>query len=599
MRLPPNERVSSEAEVHRSGARVVLRVGVTGHREFPAEHLEAIKAISRTVLERARSAAAAVAEKGYTGYSTDTPLVRVVTSLAEGSDQLLAQAALDSKLTGGTAVETWVILPFPANVYRVDFEAKNGNIDRVNEFEAILNAMDHCTTLDGDRSDLPHRLKAYEQAGRLMLAGCDVLVSICHPKALLKQGGSAQMTQEALSSGMPVVAVNPEDPNEVYLKEMGSNQRFREERFDPQRFEERLRELLTPPEIHDRELVEPRWRAIRDRITQLSELNRWERQLSNIYRLPWKLLLTLSRPEKMAPTSKVDRPATPLRKMYEEAEKRSQQYAILWRGSFMLNYLLGAMAVTCALLQYALQSDGPTWPAAEAITLALLLANYMASRKWCWHAFFGDMRFFAELLRQVRAMSMIGAMVPQIYASDADSAQGRDAWINWYCRALQRSFLPLEANVGEAYRWTVDGWIRKQQSYHEGYAKTRVAMEELLKRGEVLLFASACLACLLHLSGIVPPSRERWLVFIAAAAPAWTAALHAISVQGEFKTMAETSESTARQLQRIGDEASQALQDGSASRAELITTAREASRVMMQEAAGWRTVSQMHQMLPS
>jgi hypothetical protein len=66
-------------------------------------------------------------------------------------------------------------------------------------------------------------------------------------------------------------------------------------------------------------------------------------------------------------------------------------------------------------------------------------------------------------------------------------------------------------------------------------------------------------------------------VFIAAAAPAWTAALHAISVQGDFQTIAETSESTARQLQRIGDEASQALQDGSASRAALITKAKEAT----------------------
>ena len=40
------------------------------------------------------------------------------------------------------------------------------------------------------------------------------------------------------------------------------------------------------------------------------------------------------------------------------------------------------------------------------------------------------MRFFAEQLRQVRAMSLIGAMIPQLQVMDGESEQDRDAWID-------------------------------------------------------------------------------------------------------------------------------------------------------------------------
>jgi hypothetical protein len=285
--------------------------------------------------------------------------------------------------------------------------------------------------------------------------------------------------------------------------------------------------------------------------------------------------------------------------MYELTEERSRQYAILWRGSFMLNYLLGAVAVTCALLQYATSSTKLGWTWAEAVTLSLLLANYSYGSHQRWHAFFGDMRFYAELLRQARAMSLIGAMIPRLNVMQSDSEQGREAWINWYCRALQRSFLPVDGIVEDKYNWTVNGWIRRQMYYQQSYSQSRVNMEKRLSRGEVILFAGAALCCALHLTSALPGAAEPWLVFVAAAAPAWAAALHAISIQGEFKTVAEASEVTARQIKMICDAADKDEADGTASHANLISTARDASRVMMHEAAGWRTISQMHEMLPS
>jgi hypothetical protein len=196
-------------------------------------------------------------------------------------------------------------------------------------------------------------------------------------------------------------------------------------------------------------------------------------------------------------------------------------------------------------------------------------------------------------------MSLIGAMIPRLHTIQNDSEQGREAWINWYCHALQRSFLPVDGTVDEKYNWTVNGWIRRQLHYQQSYSQSRLMMEKRLKQGEVMFFIGAALSCLLHLTSALPEAAEPWLVFAAAAAPAWAAAFHAISVQGEFKVVAEASESTAKRMENICDKADKEKDNGRASHADLISTARDASLVMMQEAAGWRTVSQMHEMLPS
>ena len=599
MKMRSGDHRSPRSFAPRGGARIVLRIGITGHRHIPAESRNELKALCRTVLLTAQTAIREIAEAKYPGYSDDIPLVRAVTCLASGSDQVFAEAALELKGSNPAGIETWAILPFKEDVYRTDFQTTDGSTNEVEHFDQLIKAVDQRTELEGSRQDLPSRLRAYEDAGKLMLSGCDLIVSICSPTALPKQGGSIRVTEEAIAAGIPVVVVDPDKPTEAILRKLGGKTPYDQTSFTESSLRESIRQTLIPPNIRDRELGEARWNQIRDQVITLSEPSSLERQLSTIYKLPWQLLLVFSRAGKNSESKKVDRPATPLKEIYERAEKRSKHYAILWRGSFLFNYILGATAVTCALLQYATQAHGPAWTITEAATLLLLLLNYRYGQERCWHASFGDMRFLAELIRQARAMSLVGAMIPRLQSATEDSHLGREAWIIWYCRALQRSLLPAEASLCEIYHWTLAGWIDKQRDYHHGYAESRTAVEDFLKHGEVILFISACLACAVHLTNLLPEKMEPWLVFSAAAAPAWAAALHAISIQGEFKTIAETSEATSLQLERITTEASQALARGSASRGALILTSRAASGVMMQEAAGWRAVSQMHQMLPS
>ncbi len=583
----------------RPGAQVVLRIGVTGHRHLQQDHREPIRSICQAVIECGRASVAAILAEQHAGYSNECPSVRVVTSLAEGSDQIMVEAARQINTADTVPIEVWAILPYPASVYRSDFVRKDADPTLVERFEDLLSSAKHRTELDGSRSDLPNRLKAYEQAGKVMLAGIDVLISICSPEAPLKEGGSVAATQEALASGMPVIAVNPDNPTEVQLRMMDFRGQIRQQPFTAPTLQAELEGILRPPTIRDSHLGESNWKDLQGRIICLRELSRVEQILTTLYKLPWKLLTAFSEPRKRAQDAKVQRPMTPFKRTYELAEQRSKQYAILWRGSFMLNYLLGASAVTCALLQYATSSTELGWTWAEALTLSLLLANFSYASHRRWHAFFGDMRFYAELLRQARAMSLIGAMIPQLYGIQSDSERGREAWINWYCRALQRSCLPADGTVEEKYNWTVNGWIQRQMHYQHSYSRSRLKMEKRLTCIEVILFAGAALCCILHLTSALPNAAEPWLVFVAAAAPAWAAAFHAIGIQGEFRTVAEASELAARQIKQICEMAGKEEADGTASHANLILIARDASPVMMQEAAGWRTISQMHEMLPS
>jgi hypothetical protein len=79
---------------------VPIVLGVIGHREIPRGHREAISTQFRTLFEQIRDV------------DPGTPLI-LMTGLAEGADQLAAEAALAS----GASVRA--ILPFPPDIYRL------------------------------------------------------------------------------------------------------------------------------------------------------------------------------------------------------------------------------------------------------------------------------------------------------------------------------------------------------------------------------------------------------------------------------------------------------------------------------------------------
>jgi hypothetical protein len=133
------------------------------------------------------------------------PILRLVSSLAEGTDQM----AVSSRPAG------WLlhaILPFPRAVYENDFAPANatGGVDRRPDFRAALAQADSIVELP-ERNDA---VQSYEQAGECMLRESDLLVAVWDGLPGSGRGGTQSVISQAMSLALPVIWVRS-DRDEV------------------------------------------------------------------------------------------------------------------------------------------------------------------------------------------------------------------------------------------------------------------------------------------------------------------------------------------------------------------------------------------------
>jgi hypothetical protein len=175
-----------------------LSVGVSGHR-VPPKLPEQSEAPLRAHIDRILAAVAAAARKA----NTATELV-IVSSLAEGSDRIVAEAGL----AAGFALQA--ILPFARAEYERDFETE---ISR-REFDALHARAGDVFELGGGADQRP---RAYEAAGLFMLANIDILIAIWDGAVAAGIGGTAQIVERAVADGIAVVWIEPTHPNAMQI----------------------------------------------------------------------------------------------------------------------------------------------------------------------------------------------------------------------------------------------------------------------------------------------------------------------------------------------------------------------------------------------
>ena len=191
--------------------RVRLRVGITGHRgppKLPAESAAPIRA----ALDRVLAVIVEEGRKAQTVYNACAPAQGdaataefvVVSSLAEGADRLVANAGL----AAGFTLEA--VLPFHRNDYSSDFKTENSQT----AYERLLARASAVFELDGDVADRP---RAYETAGLIMLANIDILITIWDGALAAGVGGTAQIISRAVSSGVPIIWIEPANPTAMHL----------------------------------------------------------------------------------------------------------------------------------------------------------------------------------------------------------------------------------------------------------------------------------------------------------------------------------------------------------------------------------------------
>jgi hypothetical protein len=531
--------------------RMTLRVGATGHRARALGSVDhkALRDSVNRALQRIAEHAKAFAGKNVGDYSDEPPRLVLVSALAEGADQLIADVAL------GLGYELDAPLPFPRDEYKKDFDDTAG-------FDRLVRRARSVLELDGDRES---GAMPYARVGHTLLGHTDLLLAIWDGEAANGRGGTGEVVVGAVALGIPVVWISPKSPDTCSVIAAGSRDAGATQPLDA--LPEEIARLLNVPEDPDAVMRGVYWH----------DVGPGRRRWRGLYRAFTEPLVRRPR-RKPGPPERTPDPNGPLPKSPLEAERvraddLANRYAGRYRDSFVGVYLLGVFAVMCALFGYL--SSWASW--LELVTILWVLGLIVSERRHHWHKRWLHYRLLAQQFGHGELLWPIGRSLPSFhtpaYHEDADAAHD---WVNWLFRArLRECALPpvrLDAPYLRAYR---DDWlaprIASQVVYHTGNAERSGHLEHRVHRLTQLLFAATLIVCAMHLAYdyrrlqhehlspwvLAEPLRDAgrpgnaWLVVAAALLPALGAAFAGIAGQAEFGRMSRRSTAMADRLGQL------------------------------------------------
>ena len=153
-----------------------LRVGITGTRALAERAVPPLQTAIGALLDHIAT------------HRPAPSALHALSPLAEGSDRLLAEAAL---------ARGWHLIapiPFLPEDYETDFPATSDH------FRSLL-ARATPIVLEGTRADAD---AAYEAAGHVVVHNCDLLITVWDGHTSNGRGGTAEIARYAASQGVPI-----------------------------------------------------------------------------------------------------------------------------------------------------------------------------------------------------------------------------------------------------------------------------------------------------------------------------------------------------------------------------------------------------------
>ena len=299
-------------------------------------------------------------------YSKNQPLLRLITGLAEGADQLAANALLNRPTDCAVRRELAAVLPVDIGTYRASREAWHRP-----DFDATLGRCSYVLELDGiyekpnpdtDTARL-RRTRAYRAQSTLLLRQCDMLVAITNPEDHGRAGGTLETVQNALAFETPVILLDA-STGVLHLLQPGDDTASLVGLAPAgvPGFEERLRTwvtiLVADPDLEKRSPhAEPA-----DHSTEEEFLEEFfdqaavpptntagKRQASRRERFAKRVDGALG-----ATPGSSDAPLSAFARYRDRARGLNYHFAGLYRGTFLLNYTLAVVAVALAALSLVL-----------------------------------------------------------------------------------------------------------------------------------------------------------------------------------------------------------------------------------------------------
>ena len=528
---------------HPPSVRLVVRVGVTGHRQEALVEQrydpEKLRATVRAVLKHVRQTAEAVAAANQALYE-GSPSVRLISPLAEGADRIVAEAALEE----GYTLEC--PLPFHREEYEEDFKKPESK----ERFRELLGKAQSVLELDGAR---PTANEAYQAVGRTVLRQSDVLIAIWDGKPAERVGGTAQIVTEALTARMPTVWIESKPPHRL-LK--ASSNPANPEIWDLSDFTQQINSLLLLPSNKEmkkyaefRKERQPHWKvALLFRL--FCKIFLWKWPLPKTLRIAnFKERSQVSWLKTWEPLSGVndavgEQIEESYRQQFDWADGLAEILADRYRSSFVATYLMGACAVLAAFLG---------WYWGELALIVGILGLVGIGKILRWHERWIDYRLVAEGFRQMEFLASFARVTPSFEPPPFVEYESSEInWFAWYFRAVVRQADLLKASVDTEYLRACDRVLRKaigvQVNYHHGIASRFHKLSHRLHlRVSPGLFLLTLIACVLHLlfehwtTTVFREHVDKFLVFFAIVLPAFGAAIEGIAHQGEFGQIAQRS----------------------------------------------------------
>ncbi|HEV2043202.1 MAG TPA: hypothetical protein VGR05_00850 [Sphingomicrobium sp.] len=586
-----------------------LTVGVTGHRlgALADARRAAVRDAIGQALEAIEREAMAVFNREAGLFATVPPTLTLVSPLADGADQMAAEAGL----ARGWRLQT--VLPFDRATYIRDFDGP----EAAARFTALLERSDCVLELPGDPDD---DAEAYMAAGRATIAHCDVLIAVWDGRPPRGRGGTAEVVHLAVAQGTPVIHVAADgeqpmgllwsgfDPN--VITRSGDDRGVRQP-FEPELLGRMIGALLTPPPesnervFFDRFLAE-KSRRVRGRIeyplllmlagVSWIKSSHWrESKCAAAINDEWQRFSTECS-GKHGITASLDL----LERAYASSDRLAGYYAQNFRSGHIFNFLLAATAVLLGLSSFALPASKTEVAVVEFAVALAVIFNTRFGVSHEWHRRWLDYRQLAERLRPLRSLKLLGVAAPDAPGSNTNPVPRR--WIDWYAAGVWRAMGCPNGTIDQAKAAKLAEAIAcheiaPQIAYHEATARQIDTLDRRLEWIATGLFvltlgATALVIIMLQVDPAWVDRMANWLTLLSAGFPAVGTAIFGIRFQGDLGGSAERSRSTAQTLRAIEAQMEGARGDLSRS-ADLFE---QSARAMLADLDEWRLVNQQQEL---
>jgi len=512
---------------------MTLRIGVAGHRLLPDTLVERIR-------EKIRVTYAAIAaavqmlhadEIAAVLYAHDSaPVIRVITSLAEGADRLCIAPELLPP-----AFDMAAILPFLTEDYRQDFCPGFSAVDRergtATEFDELLQRIVQMSgqviELDGNPDN---REQAYIECSYTLAAHSDILIAI-YDGDQNELKGTAATVDYARRNGVPVIHISTLDAAcKLYFSDRSDCENDPVE-FSQEALQQELRRILLFTDIlafpgsgenaamtkHRRDEILNRLKRYRDEdnldydakncsdfagegpIVLKQKYKSMAAKAFDCFKAciatPQKIQNELNKTaEHKGESATVGERETICEKLitpsldryfaaYLRADRLASYYSHSHRSTFLWIYMLGAAALITAACALAFKTDKQLvlfFVLIECVLLAGIYWLYRQDHKNAYHDRWLEYRCLAEFLRPMRYLALLGSSYTISRFRSHEEYRNREvighgdggrSWLYLYSETVIRwvgfNSCRMEPEYKEnVRRFIIRTWLEGQINYH-------------------------------------------------------------------------------------------------------------------------------------